>query len=156
MVTKSWLQSVPRKKPLNWPCGIRCKWGFLISMAWCKTVPRPTHWGYGSLALNHWYDWSGDFLPEFAINSYHHYVHLHHTHGHYHHSDVIMAAMASQNAGVSVICLTVCSGEDQRKHHSSTSLTFVRGIHWWPVNTHHKGPVTRKMFPFDDVTMIIK
>ena len=27
---------------------------------------------------------------------------------------------------------------------------FVWGIHRWPVNSPHKGPVTRKMFPFDD------
>ena len=38
-----------------------------------------------------------------------------------------------------------------RKHQSSASLVFVRGIHRWPVNSPHKGPVTRKMFPFDDV-----
>ena len=30
---------------------------------------------------------------------------------------------------------------------------FVRGTHRWPVNPPHKGPVTRKMFPFDDVIM---
>ena len=30
---------------------------------------------------------------------------------------------------------------------------FVRGIHRWPVNSPHKGPVIRKMFPFDDVIM---
>ena len=29
----------------------------------------------------------------------------------------------------------------------------MRGIHRWPVNSPHKGPVTRKMFPFDDVIM---
>ena len=45
------------------------------------------------------------------------------------------------------------SGADQRKYQSSTSLAFVRGIHRWPVNSPHKGPVTRKMFPFDDVIM---
>ena len=33
-----------------------------------------------------------------------------------HHSDVIMSAMASQISGVSIVCLTVCSGADQRKH----------------------------------------
>ena len=33
------------------------------------------------------------------------------------------------------------------------SLAFVRGIHRRPVNSPHKGPVTRKMFPFDDVIM---
>ena len=42
----------------------------------------------------------------------------------------------------------------QTKHQSSAWLAFVRGIHWWPVNYPHKGPVTRKMFPFDDVIMI--
>ena len=45
-------------------------------------------------------------------------------------------------------------GADQRKHQSSASLALVRGIHRWPVNSPHKGPVTRKMFPFDDVIMI--
>ena len=30
----------------------------------------------------------------------------------------------------------------------------MRGIHRWPVNSSHKGPVTRKMFPLDDVIMI--
>ena len=49
----------------------------------------------------------------------------------------------------------VCSGADQRKHQSSASLAFVLGIHWWPVNSQHKGPVTRKMFPFDGVIMMI-
>ena len=48
---------------------------------------------------------------------------------------------------------TVSSGTDQRKHQNSTSLAFVRGIHWWPVNSPHKGPVMRKMFPLDDVIM---
>ena len=40
-----------------------------------------------------------------------------------------------------------------KKHQSSASLAFVRGIHWWPVNSPHKGPVRRKTFPFDDVIM---
>ena len=48
---------------------------------------------------------------------------------------------------------TVYSGPDQRKHQSSASLAFVRGIHRWPVNSPHKWPVTRTMFPFDDVIM---
>ena len=42
-------------------------------------------------------------------------------------------------------------GADQRKHQSSVSLAFVRGIHRWSVNSPHKGPVTRKIFSFDDV-----
>ena len=36
------------------------------------------------------------------------------------------------------------------------SLAFVRGIHRWPVNSPHKRPVTRKMFPFDDVIVKTK
>ena len=61
--------------------------------------------------------------------------------------------MASQITGVSSVCSTVCSGADQRKHQSSASLAFVRGLHRWPVDSPHTGPVTRKMFPFDDVIM---
>ena len=47
-------------------------------------------------------------------------------------------------------------GADRRKHQSSASLAFVRGItgeRWIP---HTQGPVTRKMFPFDDVIMCEK
>ena len=72
-----------------------------------------------------------------------------------HHSDVIMSMMASEITGVSVVCSTVCSGADQRKHQSSASLAFVRGVHRWPVESPQKGPVKRKMFPFDDVIMAI-
>ena len=45
------------------------------------------------------------------------------------------------------------SDADQRKHQSPASLAFVREIHRGPVNFPHKWPVTRKMFPFDDVIM---
>ena len=72
----------------------------------------------------------------------------------YHYSDVIMGATASQITGVPIVYAIVCSGANQRKHQSSASLAFVRGIHRSPVNSPHKGPVTRKMFPFDDVIMI--
>ena len=71
-----------------------------------------------------------------------------------HYSDVIMSVMASQIACILIVCSAVCSGEDQRKHQSSTSVTFVRGIHMWPVNSPHKGPVTRKILPSDDVIML--
>ena len=70
-----------------------------------------------------------------------------------HYSDVIMGAMASQITSLSVVYSTVYSGGDQRKHQSSSSLAFVRGTHRWPVDSPHKWPVTRKMFPFDDVIM---
>ena len=58
--------------------------------------------------------------------------------------DVIMTAMASQLASVLIVYTTVCLGADQRKHQSSASLAFVRRIHRWPVNSPHKGPITRK------------
>ena len=66
-------------------------------------------------------------------------------------SDVIISAIASQTTRVSIVYSTVCAGADQRKHQSSASLAFERRIHGWPVNSPNKGPVTRKMFPFDDV-----
>ena len=67
-----------------------------------------------------------------------------------HYSDV-MSAMASQITSLTIFYPTLYSGADQRKHQSSMSLAFVRGIHRRPVNSPHKGPVTRKMFSFDDV-----
>ena len=70
-----------------------------------------------------------------------------------HYKDVIMSAMAFQIISLAIVYSTVCSSADLRKHQGSASLTFVRGIHRWPVNSPHKGPVTRKMIPFDDVIM---
>ena len=61
--------------------------------------------------------------------------------------------MAHQITGVYIVYSTACSGADQRKYQNFASLAFVRGLHRWPVNSSHKGPVTRKMFPFDDVIM---
>ena len=66
-----------------------------------------------------------------------------------------MGAMASQITSLTIVYSTVYSGADQRKHQSSASLAFVRGIHRSPVNSPHKWPVTRKMFPFDDVFMSV-
>ena len=61
--------------------------------------------------------------------------------------------MASQITSLTIVYAAVYSGADQRKRDSSASLAFVREIHRWPVNSPHKWPVTRKMFPFDDVIM---
>ena len=71
----------------------------------------------------------------------------------YHYNDVIMGKIASQITSLTIVYSTVYSDADQGKHQSSASLAFVRGIHRGPVNSPHKGPVTRKMFPFDDVIM---
>ena len=67
-----------------------------------------------------------------------------------HYSDVMMSAMGSQITGVSIVCSTVCSGAYQRTHQSSASLAFYEGN---PPDSPHKGPVTRKMFLFDNVIM---
>ena len=70
-----------------------------------------------------------------------------------HYSDVIMSLMASQITSLTIVYSAVYSGTDERKHQSSASLAFFRGIHQWLANSPHKGPVMRKMFPFDDVIM---
>ena len=57
-----------------------------------------------------------------------------------------MGAMSYQITGVSIVCSTVCSDADQRKHRSSASLAFVRGVHWWQVYSPHRGPVTGRHF----------
>ena len=54
-----------------------------------------------------------------------------------HYDYVIMTTLASQITSLTVVYSIAYSGVDQRKHQSSP----------------HKGPATRKMFPFDDVIM---
>ena len=71
----------------------------------------------------------------------------------YHYDDVVMGAIASLITSFTIVYSAVYSDADQRKPQNSASLTFVRGIHRGPVNSH-KCPVTRKMFPFDDVIMV--
>ena len=63
-----------------------------------------------------------------------------------------MGAIASQITSLTIAYSAVYSDADQRKHQSSASLAFVRGINRSP----HKWPVPRKMFPFDDVIMMFK
>ena len=70
-----------------------------------------------------------------------------------HYNEVIMSAISSQITSITDVYSTVYSGTDERKHQSSALLAFLRGIHRSPVNSPYKRPVTRKMFPFDDVIM---
>ena len=63
-----------------------------------------------------------------------------------------MSTMAPQITSHMIVYSTVYWGTDERKNQSYASLAFVR----WQVNSPHKRPVTRKMFPFDDVIMIMK
>ena len=55
--------------------------------------------------------------------------------------------MASQTNGVWIFNSTVCSGVDKKSTKAPRHCPLWEEF-TWPV---HKGPVTRKMFPFDDV-----
>ena len=66
-----------------------------------------------------------------------------------------MGTVASQITSLTIVYKTVYSDANQSKHPSSASLAFVWGIHRGPVNSPHKWPVTRKMFSFDDVIMVL-
>ena len=68
-----------------------------------------------------------------------------------HYSDVIIEAMASQITGVSILYTSVFQAQIDEN---------IKGPRHWPlwgefsgVNSPHKGPITRKMLPFDDVIM---
>ena len=69
--------------------------------------------------------------------------------------DVTMSIMASQITSILIICFTVCADADKKKHQSSASLAFVRGIHQWPVNSFHKGPLTPNRCLFADLVMFL-
>ena len=69
----------------------------------------------------------------------------------YHYNDGKMSPIASQTISLRIVYAIVYSGVE--KYQSSASLAFARGIHRSLVNSPHKGPVMRKMFPFDTVIM---
>ena len=70
-----------------------------------------------------------------------------------HYNNVIMTTIASQITSLTVVYSIIYSGADQRKHQSYAALALCAGNSPGPVNFPHKGPVTRKIFPFDDVIM---
>ena len=70
-----------------------------------------------------------------------------------HYDDVIMDALTSLITSLTIVYSTVYSDADQRNYQSFVSLAFVWGLPRGPVNSPHKWPVTRKMFPFQDVIM---
>ena len=72
-----------------------------------------------------------------------------------HHSGVIMSVISSQITSVSVVYWTVCWGADQIKHQWLRVTGLCEGNSPGRMNSPHKGPVTRKIFPFDDVIMWI-
>ena len=62
-----------------------------------------------------------------------------------------MSAMVSQITSLAIVYSTVYSGADQSRHQNNASLIVGNS----PVTGEfpHKGPVTQKMFPLDDVIM---
>ena len=65
-----------------------------------------------------------------------------------------MGAIASQITSPPIVYSTV-SGADKKKTSMLRVTGLYEGIHRGPVNSPHKGPVTLRMFPFDDVIMIL-
>ena len=107
-------------------------------------------WGISSIFRNPWWVLCVCYVHENKIKCLM-------THGWTsHYTDVIMGSVASQITSLTIVFSAIYPGADQRKHQSSASLAFVWGIHPWPVNSPHKWPVTRKIFPFDDVIMLLK
>ena len=64
-----------------------------------------------------------------------------------------MSNMASHFTGKSSVCSAVCWDKYQRKYQSPRYWPFMRGIHWWPEDSHHKGTVRHKAFPCHNVIM---
>ena len=64
-----------------------------------------------------------------------------------------MTTIASQITSLTVVYSTVYSDADQSKHQKLRVTGLCVGNSPGPVNSPHKGPVTRKMFPLDDVIM---
>ena len=145
---------------------------------WLASSPSGTYWKQYSLtirwfweyACNYWLSYTYYYTVQ-CLSKFVHYVRTissngqtperNHLHGMLdtaiksfsHYNDVTMGSIASQITSLTVVYSAVYSGANQRKHQSSASLAFVRGIHRGPVNSPHKWPVTQKMFPFDDVIM---
>ena len=91
----------------------------------------------GILLQYHWGACSSSSLPAYVVLQWRHNEH----HG------------VSNHQQLHCLFKRLFRSSNQRKHQSSASLAFVRGTHRWPVDSPHKGPVTRKMFQFDNVIM---
>ena len=110
-------------------------------LLWCLSSFLPLYWCYFIVCLwsyaGVWYFYEcicfyltvseSDIIKLFnqSLNVIHKITKLFFIHC----SDVIMSMMASQITSVSNLRSNICSGADQRKHQSSTSLAFVRGIY---------------------------
>ena len=72
-----------------------------------------------------------------------------------HYTYVIMSLMASQITSLAIVYSPVCSGTDKKKKKKLRVTGLCEGNSPGPVNSPHKRPVTRKMFPFDDVIIMV-
>ena len=63
----------------------------------------------------------------------------------HHYIDVRMSAVTSKITSLTIV-YSIYSGADERKHQTAASLALVMGIHRWPMDSPHKGPVKRKKF----------
>ena len=129
-------------------CGIwdRCIAEFEQHVNWCKFSNKYTEMGHLRL-FNVKTAWNLYIIKIWNILSKCQFLSLPH------YNDVIMSPIVSQITSLAIVYSTVYSVADQRRHQSSAPQAFVTVIHRGPVNSPHKGPVTRKMFPFDDVIM---
>ena len=144
-----------RKKLLNSlknvpGCPVNNKSLLVQTMAWCRTGAKPLSEPNDGLVYWRIPTWLGLRAFNWLLRTKHHHT------SHLHYNDVIMGAISSQITSPTVVFSTVYSDANQRKHQSSASLAFVWGIHRGSVNSPHKWPVTRKMFPFDDVIMELR
>ena len=72
-----------------------------------------------------------------------------------HYNDVIMSAMASQITSLTVVYSIVYLRRRSKKTPKLRVAGLCVGNSPLTGEFQHKGPVTRKMFPFDDVTMVL-
>ena len=89
---------------------------------------------------------SGQFVLNWIDISYHPIWNSHYI-------DVIMTTMASQITSLTAVYSTIYSDADQRKKSKLRVTGLCVGNLPGPVKSPHKGPVTRKMLPFDGVIM---
>ena len=71
-----------------------------------------------------------------------------------HYNDTMMSAMASQITSVFIVYPTLCLGADQRKKSKPRVTGLFAGSSQVTDEFATQRPVTRKMFPFDDVIMM--
>ena len=71
----------------------------------------------------------------------------------HHYIGVTMTTVASQITSLTAVYSIVYWGADERKHQKLRVAGLCTGNSPGPVNSPHKGPVTRKMVPFHDFIM---